>query len=361
MPEKEETERTTMLWPVDVKEAVRERVGPRGLTDFTVAAVREKLGQPVPDAELAESKELGDARFLVQRLADCIAMSGEYEDRESVLREIDLPPWVQTIGWPENLARAINPIEPVGQVVETDTRPDIPADNSEPDIESPQVSGPAEVDTAVGNSVDEQPLIDHEYEAGYSGFACVRMVFKNGAGEDCGMPAAAHRQPEAPGVGDNVIAEPPKVSHSNDLFKRLQAKAAEKGVDISGVDLKPASEIERPEVKTLTAEEVGWKLETEPEAEPNGVKGMHPQIPEGVDITQSETYIPPEDVHNHSWSKFEDVDGLYVGQPYFCACGAVMDKDRFYERDEVPTKALTPSTPEPPSWQQRAEQMDVDF
>lgn len=431
MPDKEETERVTMLWPVDVKAQVRERVGPRGLTDFAVDAVRAKLGQPVEDPELAESKELGDARFLVQRLADCIAMQGDYEDRESVLREIDLPPWVQTIGWPENLARAINPIEPVGQpvgqpatyreevdalepvVTMRDEVVDIPVDNPAPDSESAQVSEPVAVDTPVDNAVDEEGLIDHPYEPGHSGYACTRMVMKDGFGEDCGFPAARHvGHQEAdlpadipgvvPGVGDNVLKEAPK-SHSNDLFKRLQAKAAEKGVDVSGIDLKPASqlqvekpehefrieEIERPEVKTLTAEEVGWdlKVEPEPEVREPHIESMDNHAnhrPTGQDCTDA---CPVEgNAHNHSWNKFEDADGLYVGQPYFCACGATMDKERVYERDQVPVKpAAEPSAevpvplevapdgatpllpreattqPPAPSWQSRAEQMDVDF
>lgn len=37
------TERVTMLWPVDLKERVREVAGSRGMTEFTVAAVRTKL------------------------------------------------------------------------------------------------------------------------------------------------------------------------------------------------------------------------------------------------------------------------------------------------------------------------------
>lgn len=47
------TERVTQLWPKALKKEVRELVGQRGLTDFTLDAVREKLskhkGQPSKD------------------------------------------------------------------------------------------------------------------------------------------------------------------------------------------------------------------------------------------------------------------------------------------------------------------------
>jgi hypothetical protein len=342
--EKEETERVTMLWPTDLKGTVRDMVGPRGLTDFVVDAVKAKLDMPVEDPEVVESKELGEARFLVQRLADCIAMAGEYEDRESTLRELDLPPWVETTGWPENLARAINPIEPVMQPV-----------NPQP------VEQPVEEVPELAPDHGAEPLIDHEYEAGYSGFACVRMVMKDGFGQDCGAPAAAHIKPL--GVGDNVIEEPPKTSHSNDLFKRLQAKAAEKGVDVSGIDLVPASQIERPEVYAGTDENGEDVYVPEPEAE-EGVG--EPYSDEEVAALNQEEDLPPAptppvNAHNHSWNLMEDPDGLYVGQAYFCACGDTMDKKRVYKRDEVPTKPAQPSPPPAPSWQTRAEQMDVDF
>lgn len=38
-------ERVSMVWPADLKEQVRRLAGSRGLTDFTLDAVREKLGQ----------------------------------------------------------------------------------------------------------------------------------------------------------------------------------------------------------------------------------------------------------------------------------------------------------------------------
>ena len=49
-----ETQRVSMLWPAEIKEQVRQLVGSRGLTEFTLDAVRDKLaqveGQPVTNA-----------------------------------------------------------------------------------------------------------------------------------------------------------------------------------------------------------------------------------------------------------------------------------------------------------------------
>jgi hypothetical protein len=52
-----ETERVSMLWPADLKEQVRRLVGGRGLTEFTVDAVRDKLTQVKPSAVTASEPE----------------------------------------------------------------------------------------------------------------------------------------------------------------------------------------------------------------------------------------------------------------------------------------------------------------
>lgn len=39
------TERVSMVWPAELKAKVRRLVGARGLTDFTLDAVRDKLGR----------------------------------------------------------------------------------------------------------------------------------------------------------------------------------------------------------------------------------------------------------------------------------------------------------------------------
>jgi hypothetical protein len=277
-----------MNWPVELKEAVRERVGGRGLTPFVISAVEAKLG--THDEHKADSKELNEVKFLAQRLADTIAMRSDYEDPESTLRELDLPPWVDTTGWPEELARAINPEESTPEPVApyVDTRDDI---------------------TEQMDDLAEQEAMAYEREYAQATEARIPDDFQSVGmiGDDGGVFSKG--EGDRPGVGDVILSEPPKTSHSNDLFTRLTEKAAEKGVDISGVDLKPASSIERPEVKTLTAEEAGFKLETEEKAEP---------------------------VHNHSWARMEDPHGLYDGQAYVCDCGATMDSRRVYQFGELP-------------------------
>lgn len=45
---KEETERVVMLWPASLKATVRMAAGPRGLTDYVIAAVEEYLKHHPP-------------------------------------------------------------------------------------------------------------------------------------------------------------------------------------------------------------------------------------------------------------------------------------------------------------------------
>lgn len=94
--------RVNMLWPDELKEQVREQVGQRGLTGFTLDAVRSKLSnQPSVD-------ELTEARELAQRLADLIVVSEEdYHQLVEVLRERGLPSWFNTVGWPTVLVEMI--------------------------------------------------------------------------------------------------------------------------------------------------------------------------------------------------------------------------------------------------------------
>lgn len=56
--------RVSMVWPAHLKEQVRELVGSRGLTNFTVDAVREKLGRLGGDGELRVDPP-GDSRAVL--------------------------------------------------------------------------------------------------------------------------------------------------------------------------------------------------------------------------------------------------------------------------------------------------------
>lgn len=104
------TERVTMVWPKSLKAAVRDKVGPRGLTDFAVAAVERHLTDADPIA--ASSEEVGELRHLCQLLADRLAMGGTDEDRREALMELELSDWLETTGWPTEMAKLVRPAAP---------------------------------------------------------------------------------------------------------------------------------------------------------------------------------------------------------------------------------------------------------
>lgn len=190
--EKPATSRVAMEWPIELKEAVREAAGPRGLTDFAIEAVRAKLG--TYDVHKENSEELNEVRFLAQRLADVIALGGDYEDPAETLRLLELPAWIDTTGWPDKLKAVVKD-----------------EDEWDGDDYMPERT-----------ELDEYEFVPSER----------RPV------EDVELPA----------VGDpGTIRSEPPVAPKGDLLERLRTKAQEKGVDLSGVDLKPASEIERPD------------------------------------------------------------------------------------------------------------------
>ena len=86
----EDTCRVTMIWPQDLHAQVRARVHSRGLTAWVLDAVRARLNE-TPDADMRE---------LVQRMANSIALGGDYEDREMAIHMLDLPDWVDRSEWP---------------------------------------------------------------------------------------------------------------------------------------------------------------------------------------------------------------------------------------------------------------------
>lgn len=253
--EKEPTTRVAMLWPVELKDAVREEVGPRGLTDFTLEAVRAKLG--VHDAHKEDSKELNEVRFLAQRLADAIALGGDYEDRAETLRLMELPAWIRTDGWASDLAAIVQPEDSTPEPV---VEPDLPSLADIDEMNEPEVM---ETKPCPYWHQDQQCELPSRHEGAHH------------AGElTWGEPA-----PDLPAVGDpgTIVSEPPSAP-KGDLAERVRQKALEKGVDLSGIDLKPASKVETPPVR-----------------------GAHAQLEE----------------HNHA---FEVVEG---GRR--CACGTMID------------------------------------
>jgi hypothetical protein len=227
--------RVSMLWPETLKEKVRDRVGSRGLTDFTIEAVEAKLG--IHDAHRADSKELSEVKDLAQRLADALALGGDYEDRVSTLRLLEPPAWLQTIGWPEELAAVVKP---------EDSTPE-PVDEPEPDSQHKT----------------ERPV------------------------EDVELPAI--------GDPDTILSDPPRGVTTGDLLARIQAKAAEKGVDLSGIDLKAASSIDPPEPAESpepdsadSAESAVSEIAAEPVAKPIANPNVCPEC--GTELVNGECW-----------------------------------------------------------------------
>lgn len=326
MTDQEEVEiaRVTMQWPQDLKERVRGVAGGRAMTKYVIDAVEARLDEQ--SALDAQRKELWDARYLCQQLADALAMAGDYEDRISVLRTLDLPAWIETSGWSDAAADVV-PIEdePV-QATEMGTEAWAAEEAREAAAHqstfvTPPIANVPPPVVGVGEA-EKEVVLDKVLE---------------------------------PGEAVTVSGEPKAGrSHSNDLFQRLREKAAEKGVDVSGIDLKPASE-----VQVLTDEERAAKgvqsafrpepddaddtvrIETEPEPEPfrPSTAFERPEdntyvLPADSGITDAGT--PPGNVHNHAWSPMEDPHGIYTGPAYVCECGASMDRVKFYAFGEVP-------------------------
>jgi hypothetical protein len=141
-----ETQRVTMLWPSELKEQVRDKAGQRGMTVFTVEAVRARL-TVTDDLEQAK-KELAKTQYLAQLLADRVAMGGDAQDRREAMMEVELPSWIQTDGWPKEIADLVKPEpapEPVKPVVTIVPPKEAPVAKPEPDERpEPAVETPVE-------------------------------------------------------------------------------------------------------------------------------------------------------------------------------------------------------------------------
>jgi len=238
--EEVETERVNMNWPTGLKERVRELVGTRGLTGFVVEAVETRLSGE--DRVKSLEKEVDELRYLAQLLADRYVMGGDHEDREAFLMELELPTWLRTDGWPTNLARQVPkpdappvhvpkpPAPVVGQA------PSAEKEYTEEELRRPSYEvarreagkSPAPADPEIVEAVD---TIDPDRAEGPTD-------------EDWAQAAQEREEAErpAPMGRDNPAYEAP----SDDFLARVQAKAAEKGIDLGGAGLKTASSLEQP-------------------------------------------------------------------------------------------------------------------
>lgn len=105
--------RVSMNWPNDLKAAVRDRVGSRGLTTFVLAAVREKLGAGVT------GQATEDLKPLVERLFRVVASLGSHEAAREVLEDPSLPSWLGR----EELTKITAQAEAAEQPSRRDPRP----------------------------------------------------------------------------------------------------------------------------------------------------------------------------------------------------------------------------------------------
>lgn len=220
MTEAEEvpTESTNMRWPIALKEAVKAKAGARGLTEFTLGAVEQRLlsEDRVRDLE----KEVGQLRYLSQLLADRVAMGGDHEDRNHLLMEVELPSWMKTDGWPKDM-KGLVPIVP----------PRVTKVYSDEELSKPMTAVGAEA-VAPG-----QPASQVELGGSAEPEVHVSTDVRDYA-DDRVIEEVVEQTPFAEAVFKEA---------GDDLFSRIQQKAAEKGLDISGAGLVPASQIPKPD------------------------------------------------------------------------------------------------------------------
>lgn len=199
-----DTTRVTMLWPQELKDRVRDEVGARGLTEFTVAAVQEKFEGF--DRERALQADLARTQMLCQLLADLYAIGGE--ERADGLRRVKaeggLPSWISTAGWPDELKA----------LVEKDHVP--PAAPTKP----PEVGEKVEV-------------------------VEVKQASEPAA------PAEAPKVTEPEAEKPKPAPLPHDMGAADDLFAKLQGMAKLEGID-PGL-IKPASQIDKPQGPTEQA------------------------------------------------------------------------------------------------------------
>lgn len=258
----EATERVTMLWPVELKRQVRERVGQRGLTTYAVEAVRMRLeGRGVEDVKTDVEKELNQVKYLAQLLADAVVLGGDYQDRLAALMEVELPSWLDTDGWPAELAALVRPEPAPAAPVAAEPAPPW-------DVPQAEEAG----------ALTEQEKVELAIETGVATPAPVEVEEDE---EDLHRPMALTKpkaRPVETAEPSEVLADPTPAfkapADKDDLFARIQAKGMEKGVDLSGIGLKPASEVAQPVAKE--PEPPAPEPDPEPEAEA-------PLVPE-VDI-----------------------------------------------------------------------------
>lgn len=226
-----------MVWPAELKDRVRDKVGSRGLTEFVTEAVDLHL-RGGADALAALEKELNETKNLAQLLADRTVMGGSNVDRLEAFMELELPSWMDTSGWPSEFAKRVHP--------ETAEEFDAKLEAGEPVVLLPEL--PPEV---VRDEPTPQPEVTTCTHCGGEG--CEQC---NSVGEWLADPkttveekvekfeALSPQETTGPDE-DEFFAQ--KTSGS-DLFAKVMAAT---GGDPLMNELKPASEVPAPEAKPM--------------------------------------------------------------------------------------------------------------
>lgn len=341
------TDRVAQIWPSEVKIAAQEmgkKLKPtQNLTEFTVEAVRQRLSGE--DRFIGLEREVGELRYLCQLLADRVAMGGEHDDRTHLLMEVELPSWMKTDGWPSDMKGLVPLTPPTVEKVAASFKEVTEAvlDRVTPGEPAQEVAtgGSAEVDREAApgfvpptGQYSREELSKPAHQVAAEKMQIVEDPTLAEIGEDKPLivPPGGFQvgdQVEVGGIEFTKIGEDPFGGGDDDLFERVKATAAAKGIDVSGAGLVPASKVPVP---------------PKPDGNP----------------------------HNHAW---ERVDGILC-----CECGAWIEETTEYPqgivRDEnhprpaveVPTEpapALEVQTPVPtpvaPAPARDLSDIDVDF
>lgn len=288
MSEDKKVDRVNMNWPLGLKDQVVALTGPRGVTKFVVEAVETRLTGE--DRVKNLQKEVDELRYFTQLVLDRYVMGGDHENRESFLMELDLPAWLRSDGWPSELAKLIprkDPVaEPVGESDESTERVPTqpPAPIGVPPLAVEQPEGEVTVTEIEGTTLPPYTVEDlhapsyavaREVQAGEPFAHAAGCMLDTDHGGTCKVPHAFVHSAEGSGkvcMADDCAEGPDAEVHqvetpvqndgetpvqngdspsrptgvSDDFLARVQRKAQEKGLDISGAGLKPASTIETP-------------------------------------------------------------------------------------------------------------------
>lgn len=265
MTDEEKVGRVNMQWPADLKKQVQNLVGTRGLTTFTLQAVRDRLAKTDAEKRLASDleglqHELGEARDLAQLLADRCVMN--YEDRRAALMEVDLPPWLATDGWPDDIAEMVPKGEHQPKVVKADEP--VTLRNGE----SVTVQTEAIIDEG-SDDLHRPMFMTGSRKSGKSPAPPSEQALEAAGNPRFELPKQA--EGGAPGsAGDGVATTSPSAdktmpfdlphdTQGDDLLARIADKAREKGVtreELAQAKLKPASQIKPPAKSTAVDEPV---------------------------------------------------------------------------------------------------------